>query len=445
MKTLLLPDKYIITAIGDGKLPALGAVCRPSLFALPVKLGEKELVFNTFTRQLIEPGELKSLFTAQKSFVYNADDARIDELIKARFIVNNDTDEAALLSSGLKIIHLLGKKDSKKHGAFVILPTTACNARCFYCYEAGIEYKTMDDATADETVKYILATKMPGKIGIRWFGGEPLVASSVIDRIVDGLNANGVEFSSSIITNASLMTRETAKKAVEDWQVKSAQITLDGRRQEYLKRKAYVDASRDHYAAALDAALTLNELGVSVSIRLNADEGNIDDLMLLADELKTVFEGCKRIKVYVVDMYLPCGKKYSHEDNVLFYSRLEALQNKLNDLELCRSDDLPRLRTHRCMADMPNGASVIAPDGSLYSCEHMIEASRIGSLYDYESESDLRRSFVEDNTRAQNRPDCLTCVYLPECTLSDHCPISVRDCKMNVHLNILRKLLHFSG
>lgn len=445
MKTLLLPDKYIISAIGDGKLPALGIVCRPSLFALPVKLGKKELVFNTFTRQLIEPDELKSLFIAQKSFVYNGDDARIDELIKARFIVNNDTDEAKTLASALKILQLLGTKDSKKHESFVILPTTACNARCFYCYEAGIEYRTMDDATADEAIKYILATKTPGRIGIRWFGGEPLVASSVIDRIVDALNAGGVEFTSDIVTNSSLMTRDAAKKAVEKWRLNAAQITLDGRRDEHLKRKAYTDASCDQYAAALDAAIALSELGVNVSIRLNADDNNIDDLFLLADELKDVFKGHKRITVYASDIYSGCGDVHSEKANELFYSRLEALQSKLHDLGLYHGEDPRRLRTHRCMADMPNGASIIAPDGSLYCCEHMVEESRIGSLYDFRSEAELRHGFVQDNMRAQKRPECLNCVYLPECTLSGHCPSAVRDCRKSAHIGVLKKLLHFSG
>ena len=134
MKTLLQPDQNVMSAIGDGKLPPLGTVCRPSLFALPVWLGSDPLVFNTLTRQLIDAEELNGLFSEPRELVYSADDSTIDELIASRFIVRSDAKEADLFLSAIKILHLLSPKDRKKHGSFVILPTTACNARCFYCF-----------------------------------------------------------------------------------------------------------------------------------------------------------------------------------------------------------------------------------------------------------------------------------------------------------------------
>lgn len=444
MKTLLQPDSFIMSAIGDGSLPPVGTVCRPSLFALPVRIDGSELVFNTFTRQLIDPCEKLPLFSDGSEIVFDGLDESVIELIKVRFIVAADADEVNTLSGAVKVLQLLGRKDNKKHRAFVILPTTVCNARCFYCYESGIEYRTMDDSTIDAVLKYILATKTDGKIAISWFGGEPLAAEHVIDRIVDGLAACGVELKSSMITNASLMTRELAKKAVEKWHLTTVQITLDGRREEYLKRKAYVDSSRDHYSAALDAAAALSDLGCSVTFRLNADENNIDDLLLLADELKLAFGDRKNVSVYAHDIFADCGETYSSEEIEALYPRLSLLDEKLIDLGLFRSRKPNRLRTHRCMVDMPNGASVIAPDGTLYCCEHFSEKSRIGTVWDYETEADTRRSFIRSTARLETHPECRRCVYLPECTLTAHCPVISRDCRRSVNSILFKNLLLFS-
>ena len=168
MKTLLPPDPFIKTAVQDGRLPESGTACRPSLFALPVKLGGSELVFNTFTRQLIDAEELTELFVSPHDIAFDEESEALNELIKARFIVCADADEASNLSSALRVLQLLGPKDRKKHSSFIILPTTACNARCFYCYESGFEHRTMDDETVDALIRYILETKTEGMVNIRW-------------------------------------------------------------------------------------------------------------------------------------------------------------------------------------------------------------------------------------------------------------------------------------
>ena len=42
--------------------------------------------------------------------------------------------------------------------SFVVLPTTACNARCFYCYEEGMVPQRMTTETAEQVARYILRT-----------------------------------------------------------------------------------------------------------------------------------------------------------------------------------------------------------------------------------------------------------------------------------------------
>lgn len=40
--------------------------------------------------------------------------------------------------------------------SYTILPTTLCNARCFYCYEKDMHLSTMTRETAEKTVDYIV-------------------------------------------------------------------------------------------------------------------------------------------------------------------------------------------------------------------------------------------------------------------------------------------------
>lgn len=127
---------------------------------------------------------------------------------------------------------------------------------------------------------YVLAQPVDGgeKVGIQWFGGEPLFNKAVIDIICNDLTAKGVEYHSTMISNGYLFDDATVKQAVELWKLKRIQITLDG---------------PSSYQVVLANIERLLDAGVSVGIRLNMDNHNAENLMLLADELHERFAGRK--------------------------------------------------------------------------------------------------------------------------------------------------------
>ena len=102
-----------------------------------------------------------------------------------------------------------------------ILPTTTCNARCFYCFEQGMEYRKMSRKTVEDVLRFILEHKPKEhkKIHIHWFGGEPMCAADNIDRICDGLDEAGIEYTAEMTSNGSLFDEESVKKASEKWKV----------------------------------------------------------------------------------------------------------------------------------------------------------------------------------------------------------------------------------
>lgn len=443
MKFLTKPDGNVFKTLGSGRLPENGSMIRPSLFAVPYDVCGKKLIFNTMTRQTLEAEDIFDIFLNKRELAFDKENADMAELVRRHFLVPKNADEVKNYLGTIEVLRLLDKKLAPGHKAYVILPTTACNARCFYCYENGIEFKSMDDKTADDVVNYIIKSNSDGNVNIRWFGGEPLMGEGAIDRICAGLDKNGIVFFSTITTNASLVTPELAKKMHDVWKIRHAQITLDGRREEYLRRKAYVPGYEDAYERVIAGIHLLLDNKIGVSIRLNADENNIDELFLLADELAEEFKNRRNIIVYANALFAGCAGGNRSSDTAL-HGSIALLSEKLYRLGIASKHNEGRLTTYRCMADTPNGAAVIAPDGKLFCCEHMIPESEVGSIYDCADEWKRRRVFVEINQRAKKRPECLKCRFLPECTLSAHCPTEGADCVGTYEQLTAQRLLKYS-
>jgi len=165
----------------------------------------------------------------------------MDELIDHRFLVPEDFDELFSAIQLRKVIRNLNYRNDDVT-SFTILPTTTCNARCFYCYESGFPHNSMNEETILRTVDYITArcgrTK---RVALSWFGGEPTLGEKSIDRICEGLEEKGINFASSMISNGYLFTQQMVQKARGKWRLRSIQITLDGTEEVYNRVKAYVN------------------------------------------------------------------------------------------------------------------------------------------------------------------------------------------------------------
>ena len=124
----------------------------------------------------------------------------VEKLEKLGFYVDDENDEMGHL-----ICRAYNNLENSKKDKYRILTTTACNAKCPYCYEKGVKSYTMTMETADRVVDFILE-KSNGKkvIEIEWFGGEPLLNKNIIayvsDRI-DKLKPADMKYEAAIITN----------------------------------------------------------------------------------------------------------------------------------------------------------------------------------------------------------------------------------------------------
>ena len=164
------------------------------------------------------------------------------------FIVKSTYDEVtkySLYRSG----SMLSNQDVD---SYMILPTLQCNARCFYCFENNDQKNNMSAETMQQVGKFIVNRSKGKKVVLRWFGGEPLLRSDVIDCISELLEGNGIDFSSIITTNGSLISDQIISKMNSTWHTKKVHLTLDGDEKEHNKRKNYRDSGINGYQLTID-------------------------------------------------------------------------------------------------------------------------------------------------------------------------------------------------
>ncbi len=341
-------------------------------------------------------------------------------MIDGYFLVPEGKDECKFYQSIFSVMHIYASK--KGETRYTILPTLACNARCTYCYEEGMEQTTMAPETVEQTIRYILSSRASGTVKLTWFGGEPLLCEPVIDRISESLRDVEVPFKSTIVSNGSLITPKVINKMTGLWKTECIQITLDGAEKDYFKRKRYYNPG-DQYYHVIRMIDLMAAKGIRLQIRCNLDEENLPGLSELLDDLNTGISHKENVHVYLSPLYaIRAG-----DNDLSFWKELIKAQSLLKQVGFWSEKILSSyfsFRTNHCMAD-GNGV-VIAPDGSLYPCEHCPPESRFGDVWHGVTDEAARREFSRTD---RVREKCRKCPFLPDCTAFSSCPIQDKHCR----------------
>ena len=333
----------------------------------------------------------------------------LSDLVKKRILVELDTDEYQQYKLAVYILKTMSKKINGVK-VYTILPTTACNARCIYCYEEGMNVQTMSKDTADSVIDFICRTKRNDLIWLQWFGGEPLLSKDIISYICRKLYEKDIYFNSKITTNASLFTKELVKEAKDIWNLKSAQISADGKRHDYELRKKYYNPSVHNYDSMMNAIAYLLDEGISVAVRCNYDSENLQGIEEFLEDIKVRFGNSKKLFIYFAMIFQERDKKESvalqkELVNIIRYSREEGLK-----IVRFMEKDF-HLKINYCMADSEGEAVAIDPNGFLYNCEHLPGHSPFANVRDKQIDikSDIR-AYIQANEK------CQRCCFLPYCT-----------------------------
>ena len=392
-----------------------GQQYRRCTYTLACETAQGWRVLNTYTGQIIaltpeEYGQWCSLPRTYQPWM--------DELIKGLFIVEESFDEATEVREVSSFLHRMAASDAPT--LYIIAPTTACNARCPYCYEADMRTVAMAGEVADATAAFI--TKHAPKRGVRlqWFGGEPLLAQSIIDSITRNIESAGVPITARMISNMHLFDEALVGKAVKRWHLDYVQTTLDGTEETYNETKTYIaaDANESPYQRVLRNIGLLLDAGVQVKARLNVGAGNTESLLELTDVLSRRFGQQPRFSAYACALYNNCESYgFSHDE----YARIKEGQEQVNRA-LCSCgilrDNLPtHLRDAACLADSPR-AVLINPLGGITKCEHDVFSNEIGNVYEGMT-TDGWRNYRYELPSFKN---CDACPLFPVCKTYAYCP-----------------------
>ena len=266
--------------------------------------------------------------------------------------------------------------DKSNINYFTIIPTTVCNARCFYCYESDYHKQTLNRNICNKIIEYIWKNiKDKQDFVFDWYGGEPLLCVDSIDYIISRLlereDCAKKEWTSSITTNGILFTENLINHAVEKWHLEIAHITIDGTEEEHNRRKKVNLGGRSAFQQTYQAIIELLKAGVYVNLRIHLDNDNRNSFAQIINDISAFFE-FQNFHVFPTFLFPPTPEivgNYNYivdsEKEDFFYNIFKELfkSNLINVIP----DSFPLPRTLGCFAEKSN-TIVIAPDGSLHTC-----------------------------------------------------------------------------
>lgn len=403
---------------------------------------EVELIVNTVSGEILAIST-KEFDAAKNGTLEEVNPFLFDYMVLQWFLIPDYMNEQTMIdlirNNRYSYIPLT---DPYKAFRFIILTTTDCNARCYYCYEKGCKKMDMTEEIANDVADFIIksiknsdAYYNGDNANISWFGGEPTFNFNAIRIISEKLNDAGIKFVSSGITNGYLLDENRIKYLREVGHCSRLQITLDGVGEDYNKIKNYIYKDNNPFEI-IDRNIKLClKYDIEVSIRLNLTVENYDKI---CDVVRYFFEDLcptlteeerTKIGLYHHAMFADhCGPSTQEDLDALYEKKLELIKlihsyNGSLDNLVPNQNQLKKIggvMIAGCMIDT-NSTMTINPDGSIGKCEHYLEESAIGSIYGHYLDLDTERQIGWRRLRDRNER-CSTCHYYATCAVARCCP-----------------------
>lgn len=413
---------------------------KKSIFNISQLFENKILLYNTFTTSFVElSSELYYDIFEKKDY----SKPEVLELFKMGFLVDDSYDEIkAMENIRCDVI----KNSNQKIANIIIAPTLECNAHCFYCFENGYRKGKMTKEVANELIDFLTENWNNKKLGITWFGGEPLLANDIIDYISLKLKANNIIFSCKITTNGSLLTEEIIRKSINLWNVEKIQITIDAIGEEYNRIKNYTEEYQDPFSLVMKNIETALLSGINIKIRINFNPEEQEKALNTMNYLLQRFSSSENLKIYFapIDADEKIVKNISNEFidyeehpyiSLIKFGRKHNLYRGFPDMEdeefennIDKSQGLlKKLKIYpspiNCYATCPNVFSV-APNGDIYKCHRALGRKEYAS-------GNVRTGIQKNNAY---KFFCNTSLTYDECKKCPILPICQGGCKINARL-----------
>lgn len=383
---------------------SFSGVLRPSVFNRYITNHDTKLVFNSCSCSLICLEEEKLTALRQGKLDSFSEDELT--LLKKMNFINSITNEKEYV-----VKDHYESRASDKVLNLTIFTTTLCNARCAYCFEKNVERSTPNEEKIDDIIDFILKQRKES-VHMKWFGGEPLMNTKIINRVTSELKNNGIDFDCSMITNGYLILRNLDH--IKNWNIKCIQITLDGINEKYNMVKNYIYKNDPNpFMTVINGIKGLLSIGVKVSVRLNFDKYNYKDILECIDYLNAEIGHPENFKIYCHNIFGPSGVYHLNDGTNLY----ELVVGKL--IECGYINTIFRLglryRPVPCAAYNPN-FFVIDTYGHLLKCEHCVSEKLCKNIVgNINNGITNRRNFNYWLDRKLPYNKCQLCEFLPLC------------------------------
>lgn len=250
-----------------------------NFYNVEVETPDGLLLYNILNKNFVLlEGEYEDFY---RNFPQIRSESLLKEFLEGGFILSDDVDERAYY-----LRNFISSRYFSRKLMFTIVPTTACNFRCVYCFESGIRYKNMTSEIFESTKKFIekrIELFKPERVEITFYGGEPLL---YLEKIVEFgrffkelSKEKGFALSGDIVTNGYLLDLQAATLIYNEASVNTAQITLDGPPDVHDKRRFLSGGLKSFDRIISNISEIVNsELAFKIRLRVNVDKSNVESV-----------------------------------------------------------------------------------------------------------------------------------------------------------------------
>ncbi len=408
-----------------------------NFYNVEIPYGEELLLYNIINQNFVSlDREYAYLYNNLKELAKEENREKLQEFMDAGFIVEDTIDEK---EAYIRNFHL--SRWYSRRLLFTIVPTTACNFRCPYCFEQGIKPLILKKNIIEDSKQFIrerIEIFKPEEVHVAFYGGEPLLeVEKIIEmgRFFKSLSSERkFKLKSEIVTNGYLLTEEIARRLYNEAQVTSAQITLDGPPEIHDKRRPLQGAKPTFNVIYHNVeSILAQDLDFTIRVRVNVDKTNIHALDELLGMLSELPNRKEKLEIYFSPVTGENDANAPIQDDTLFNEEefgrvyvdtiIPLLYRHGFDFER-----YPEFSYVFCGGITPFHY-IIDADGSIKKCYDLVGRNEesVGHVKNYTEDDKrvLRWELFEPLSE-----ECLRCKYLPIC--GGGCPYKKMQTGKNV-------------
>ncbi len=391
---------------------------------------EQKLIFNTFSdsRVIVDRDVIKAIDTcSQPHLLKEKQKEQLHQLKDLGIMVDDDVDEMRDIEYWFQRL----KFDTSVINA-TILTTMACNMKCVYCFEQGVDSNISMKKEMVVKVCNWLIHKMeevrPKKLTLTFFGGEPLLNLEAVNHMSKILyyesKKRGITQNIEIITNGLLLTPELIN-FLNPFGLRWVKVTLDGDEITHNRmrpRKRSMKTNKNDKGTYLEIINNLLKIKGKVPIIIG---GNYDDttkkhIPALLDELKSKGfhkDDIKKIAFKPILGFPGYEKQSSHhiESCIFSETNVDDMLWLVNEVEKRGFKSYKKITLGPCEA-MREYSYTIDPTGNIYKCAAMAGRKEysVGNINNVSEDNNFNPQNVAFMTADPWRK-CKECKFIPIC------------------------------